>query len=142
LSHSNRVVGVSGFTLLRGKAMSKWDKSRRRLGVEPGTRFVPFSAVSAIPLRRGGNGPAWSFPASRKAAARPWDFRKHNTHRTEAIFRLSSVTNPAQSSTPHAQIDYSCFCRGGELPYADLIQYGGGSVEGWFGSSEAKPEGT
>jgi hypothetical protein len=28
------------------------------------------------------------------------------------------------------EIDRSCFCRGSELPYADLIQYGGGSAQG------------
>ena len=30
------------------------------------------------------------------------------------------------------EIDRSCFCRGSELPYADLIQYGGGSAQGKF----------
>ena len=37
LSHLNRRDKPSGPTLARGKAISKWDKSRARLWVGPGT---------------------------------------------------------------------------------------------------------
>jgi hypothetical protein len=55
---------------------------------------------------------------------------------------LRKLTNEGEYYEYENQIDHSCFGRGGELHYARLIQYGGGSDEGRYELSAAKPEGT